>query len=345
MCQSPPLPEGYEILAAVGTPIALFDRNFCYAFANPAYLEQYNHSWEDLAGRHIFDVGPEDEEIIQGVRARFEKVLEGQSFRIELQPYRVTAADGTMQEHFWRGNENPLFGPDGTVTHIILTVENITSEIKTKRQNEVITKELEHRIRNTLAMVGSLAMVTGNTAPDIETFIDTFTSRLEGMSRSLIMISNNHWEGLTYRQVLCTEIAQVMSPDDPRIDMEGPDVRLSVRSSKWVALLAHEVVTNAVRYGCFSVPDGRLSLRWWVKEGRFFTEWQEFGPSPVSPPTHEGFGTKMMSMMPNTTMIREFRPEGLYLYTESILSFIHPDYDVTNQALLETLQDVRKPHE
>ncbi|ABI78580.1 putative sensory box sensor histidine kinase [Hyphomonas neptunium ATCC 15444] len=320
-------PDALVILSSVTTPIQVIDRNFRFVFVNPAYLRVFGKTWEELAGQNVFDIYPEDPERKAEVSGRFERVLKGEFTNSNMQAYRLVGQDGRLVERFWKVDEAPLFGADGQVQYIVQTILDVTVEVQLRRQKDVINSELEHRLRNTLTMVGSLAILMGQNAESPQAFVETFTDRLDAMSRNLLMISDNHWQGLTYRQIVEAELAQVLELDSPRLTLRGPDVQFSVRSTKWTALLAHELVKNALRYGCFSVPDGKLTLLWTVENGNFITEWIEEGGQSGANFSSSGFGTQMLQLMPNTKMVREMRPKGFYLRTESPATFLQDEPD------------------
>lgn len=302
-----------DILGSLATPVVVFDRDICFAYANEAYCRSVHRSWDELKGRNPAELFPESEERMDAMRVRIRRAFEGEASSSESAPYQIPGPDGQMLERYWRSRIVPLAGPDGTVTHVIQSGEDVTDEVMLRRQKDVIAAELEHRVRNTLAMVGSLAVVTGQHTPSVEAFVETFTDRLDAMSRNLFMISDNNWRGLAFRTIVEAELAQVVSIDDPRISLEGPDVVLSVRSTKWVALLTHELVTNAVRYGCFSVSGGTLSVRWRVEKTCFVVDWVETGRKGTGVPERKGFGTQMLDLLPNVHTERDFRDEGLVL--------------------------------
>lgn len=326
-------PDALAILSSVTTPIQVLDRNLCFVFVNPAYLRVFGKTWDELAGRNVFDVYPEQPERIAEVRDRFERVLRGEFTAAQVQAYRLVRPDGVWEERFWRADEAPLYGADGGIEFIVQTIQDVTAEVQLRRQKDVINSELEHRLRNTLTMVGSLAILTGQIAKRPEDFVETFTDRLDAMSRSLFMISDNHWQGLSYRQIVEAELSQVVDLDSPRLVLQGPDVLFSVRSTKWTSLLAHELVKNALRYGCFSVPDGKLTLLWRVEDGNFVTEWIEEGCQPGADLSRTGFGSKMLGLMPNMTTHREMRAGGLYLRTEAPATFLQTGPEVSNIEL------------
>lgn len=328
-------PDGLEILKSVTTPVQVIDRKYRFVFVNPAFLKTFNITWEELAGRYVFDVYPETPERIAEVSATFERVLNGECTSTREQTFALISPGGLPIEKIWTVDGAPLFDTDGQVQFIVSTIQDVTTEAKLRRQKDVISLELEHRLRNTLTMVGALAILTVEGAESSQAFVETFTDRLEAMSRNLLMISDNQWQGLTYRQILEAELSQVVALDSPKLVMSGPHVLFSVRSTKWTALLAHELVKNAFRYGCFSVPDGKLTLLWAIEDGMFITEWIEEGCQPGANLSRSGFGTKMLELMPNTKIHREMRPEGFYLRTVSPAIFLQNGPERSNSELTE----------
>lgn len=332
-------PSGNQVLAsaileAAAVPILVLDREFRFVYVNRAYTDTFGFSLSDLRGRRVFDVFPEDEARVAEVRTRMEQVLQGRNMRAEAQPWRISDENGDLHERFWRASETPLWGSDGEVTHIVQSVEEVTSEVKVRRQNEVIARELEHRLSNTLTMIGSLAVMTSRNAVSIDAFVNSFLERLHSVNRTLMLISGNHWQGLTLRQILDIELAQVASFGDARIHLDGPDFEFSVRTTKWTALLAHEMITNAVRYGCFSVPDGALSVTWRVEDSQLVVDWTETGRSGQGDPDSKGFGTVMLTLMPNMTSERTLTENGLHLHLRSPAGFISAGAEPSNLSLL-----------
>lgn len=313
-----------SILDAAAIPVVVYDRDLRFAFANKAFCRAVLKNWEDLEGRRVGDLFPESPERMEGVRSLFESAFRGETSNPVVQVYRIPGPESGMLERHWRWVVTPLFGADGLVTHVVQSGEDVTEEVTLRAQKDLIAQELEHRVRNTLAMVGSLAFLTGQHTPSVEAFVDTFTDRLEAMSRNLFMISDNHWRGLPLRTILESELAQAVSAGDPRVSLSGPELILSVRSTKWAALLAHELVTNATRYGCFSVAGGKLDVSWQIDDGTFIIDWVETGRKGTGTPERRGFGTQMLELMPNVTAERTFRDEGLSLKITVAGSFYVP---------------------
>ncbi|MBK8197360.1 MAG: PAS domain-containing protein [Acidobacteria bacterium] len=316
------------ILGAVPMPVVVYDRELRFAYSNAAFLKSVHRAWEELAGRFVGDVFPESEERMSMMRARMMAALDGQSGGYAELPYHLPGPDGAPQERYWRSTMQPLFAPDGSVTHIVQSGEDVTEQTLLRQQRDVIASELEHRVRNTLAMAGSLAMIIGQNTPSVEAFVESFTDRLDAMGRNLAMIADHDWQGLPLRAVIEAELAQAVAPGDPRVQVTGPDLMLTMRSGRWGAMLAHELVKNAVRHGCFSVPGGSLRVSWTLEGETLTADWVETGRKHTGEPQRRGFGSQMLDLMPEVSVDRVFHEGGMSVRIRarsSTFRLIEPD--------------------
>lgn len=192
------------------------------------------------------------------------------------------------------------------------------------RRQRLILNELNHRVKNTLATVQALTTLTAREASDIRSYRDRLVARLAGLARTQVLLTNSEWRGAQLRDLLYTELEihdGGQTTGAPRVDLAGPAVLIA--SSKVVALgmVVHELATNAAKYGALSVPEGRLHVRWTTigqdDAGRpvLRLDWEEIGGPPVTLPTREGFGTRMirkgLSRQLGATIQAEYRPSGL----------------------------------
>lgn len=190
---------------------------------------------------------------------------------------------------------------------VVLRYNEATSDERerTERRRRVLNDELNHRVKNILSLVKSIARQTGSTAASVE----DYASAMEGRLRALAFAHDQSLQAGTGGD-LATLIAAEASlhrygGEVDRISVDGPPIGLSDRSFGVVALVLHELMTNAAKYGALSVPDGRLSLNWHLSEnGACIFQWRETGGPTVSPPTRTGFGSRLIQ----TTM--EYDLEG-----------------------------------
>ncbi|MEK0082696.1 HWE histidine kinase domain-containing protein [Benzoatithermus flavus] len=235
-----------------------------------------------------------------------------------LTPYEVEGTvltkDGEVR---WiRSMALPHRGEDGSVVWdgVIL---DITAEKEADEQKRVLMAELDHRVRNTLALVQALASATLPQGPERETYF----GRLKALAHAHTLLAETRWKGASLARIVATELAPYggRATGPPRTVIAGPDVMLRPEAAQALVLVLHELVTNAAKHGALSAPQGRVELSWTTEpgpKGSWLTlVWIESGGPKVEPPTRQGFGRMLIvhsirhSLGGETTL--DFRPEGL----------------------------------
>ena len=185
-----------------------------------------------------------------------------------------------------------------------------------ERRLELMVNELNHRVKNTLATVQSLAGASGRDAASVAEFRAAFDTRLLALARAHDLLSRTGWEGADLGEV----VRQTLAPYTQRegvVSIAGPPVQLNPNAAVAVHMGLHEMATNAAKYGALSVESGRLDVSWRVLEAdppglRF--EWVESGVPNLKPPTREGFGTRLIKAVGRELDARvepELRPDGM----------------------------------
>jgi two-component sensor histidine kinase len=178
--------------------------------------------------------------------------------------------------------------------------------------------ELNHRVKNTLATVQSLAAQSLRER-DPQLARRAFEGRLIALSRAHDVLTQGYWKSAALRQVVEEAVAAFDRDDKGQILREGPDVEVAPRVALALSMALHELLTNAVKHGALGVPEGRVEIRWRrvEEDGRETLQltWRESGGPPVSAPTRRGFGTRLIeSGLPLELGGRatlDFAPEGL----------------------------------
>ena len=210
----------------------------------------------------------------------------------------------------------------GTLTALILLGgRNAELALRARQEYEtvrnVLTRELTHRVKNTLATVTSLAMLTRRGATSVESYADALTARLRALSATHDLLTHRDWESAPLRDVLEAEFKPYSKASDVRLNLSGPDVLLGANIALSLGLAIHELVTNAAKYGAFSVPGGVISIDWIVNSAGNSAQlrWQESGGPHVEKPTVRGFGSdlveKLMARELNSDVRIQFNPEGV----------------------------------
>ncbi|GAB5456285.1 MAG: hypothetical protein Hens2KO_25140 [Henriciella sp.] len=291
----------------------ILNTDLVYVDANEAYCRAVQRTKEQLLGNYIFDVFPDTPERIDDVRAVFERTLAGENTMLEAQPYRLDLPDGRVEERLWQIAQFPIYCDEGHVQYLVQRAEDVTEREALRDQRDLVTAELNHRVRNTLAVVQSVAEQTGLVSDDIESFLSSFNGRLGAMSRNFAALTDSHWQGLDFETILRGEIEPYAGPVLDRVTVDGSPVKLTVRASKFTSMMVHELVTNASKYGFLTSAKGQLSLRWWIADDRLFANWTESGLENIQAPEKFGFGFQMFDMMPNIDVEYVFEPTGLNL--------------------------------
>ena len=207
---------------------------------------------------------------------------------------------------------------DSAVSRAVLVVEtntDVTAEVGLERQRDLLTRELSHRVKNTLTVVQGLAHFT--LAPVDPEVRARFEERLRSLSNAHDLLLTQDWLGAGLRQVARGALATFDVA--PRVTFAGPDVELTPTAAIAYAMALHELATNAVKYGALSVPEGRIAVEWTVYErdqrDRIHLFWRESGGPPVNPPKSEGFGFRLvrraLAAELGTPVEIRFEPKGL----------------------------------
>jgi PAS domain S-box-containing protein len=199
--------------------------------------------------------------------------------------------DGTRVP--FRPYPTPLFDAAGQLTGAVNMLLDITEERAAAARRQLLINELNHRVKNTLATVQSIASQTLRHMPSPDDFESSFTSRLVALSRAHDLLTAENWEGAPLRSVLAHELAPHGSAAE-RIELDGPQVELGPRTALSLAMAFHELATNAAKYGALSAEGGRLSVFWSQENGRLLLTWAETGGPAVEPPSRRGFGSRLI---------------------------------------------------
>lgn len=208
-----------------------------------------------------------------------------------------------------------IHSPDGRPIQMFGVMQDITEQKEAQTRQEILTHELEHRIKNILAMVQALANQTFKDV-DIETGRDVFNERLRALGTAHDLLTKTRWTEASMIPVIEATLEPL--PRE-RINLDGPDLVLSPNMALSMALAVNELGTNALKYGALSVPEGKVDIVWALeKDGNddvLVWRWIESGGPPVSPPTRRGFGSFLVSRVLATdfggTVNIEYPPEGV----------------------------------
>jgi PAS domain S-box-containing protein len=188
---------------------------------------------------------------------------------------------------------HPRFGNDGTFMGLTGVNIDITQRRKAEDQRELLLAELNHRVKNTLAVVQGLAHQTFRRTD--ENARHAFEGRLLALATAHDLLTRSHWESTSLQQ-LAKDTLQLGGGMGQRIEAQGPPVSLSPRAALSIALAFHELLTNALKYGALSNDTGRVNLAWTLnrRQGKLQLLWREEGGPPVRKSGHRGFGSFLL---------------------------------------------------
>ncbi len=188
-----------------------------------------------------------------------------------------------------------------------------------EEQNSIrnsLTRELNHRVKNTLANVLSIVSLTRRRAMDLDEFAEGLDGRIRALSATHDLLTQSDWGTTPIRAVVEVELAPYARDEDHQLDLVGPHTELAPNDALSLGLAVHELATNAAKYGSLSVPGGKVTVRWsQVNDTLAKIEWIENDGPPVSQPERRGFGTDLIEKIVAHELRHpvelDFRPEGV----------------------------------
>ena len=158
-----------------------------------------------------------------------------------------------------------------------------------------LTRELNHRVKNTLANVLSIAALTRRRADSIDEFTESLTARIRALSATHDLLSQSDWGNAAIGDIVRSELAPYMEGQENHVEMAGPSIKLAPNDAMSLGLAIHELATNAAKYGALSTPEGRIHVTWLLlSPDSAEVHWREEGGPVVSVPQKRGFGRDLI---------------------------------------------------
>ncbi len=199
---------------------------------------------------------------------------------------------------------------------VLETNRDISERRKADAIRDLLVAELNHRVKNTLAIVQSLAAQTARTQTDMPAFVASFTGRLQSLAAAQAILSEAHWSGARLRDLVSSQLAITIGPSE-QASLTGEDVFLPPQTALQLTLILHELATNARRHGALSVAQGRVDIAWRVEPGmprHVVLDWRESGGPRVEEPGERGFGRQLIERTGRLPYLKskiEFRRTGV----------------------------------
>lgn len=244
---------------------------------NPAWMETHIH--------------PEDQPQVSA--AIDEAIRTRSAFALE---HRVLRADGTPGWNLTRAV--PIMDAQGEVKEWFAAATDVTVRKAHEEHQKLLIDELNHRVKNTLAVVQSMATQTLRNSSDTEQARALLDARLMALSKAHDTLTRENWEGAPLISVATEAIAGCAGPLVGRFAIGGPDVWLPPKHALALAMALHELCTNAMKYGALSNEHGTVDVVWDLTDGveaeQLVIRWEEKNGPPVTPPTRRGFGSRLV---------------------------------------------------
>ncbi|MDW4499937.1 chemotaxis protein CheB [Sulfitobacter sp. D35] len=206
--------------------------------------------------------------------------------------HRVIGKDGQTYHVLALGR--PIRNAAGEITTWVGLNLNITERKAEEERLSVISAELDHRVKNILATVSTIARMTGRSASSLDDYRNALQSRLYAMATAHKLLAEQDWRGMDLGLLVKTELEPYAETHADRVRIEGPEVRLPPSMVQSLALALHELTTNSAKYGALASDGGRLEISWQTN-GRTTLSWNESGLENVSKPETQGFGTTLLT--------------------------------------------------
>ena len=186
-----------------------------------------------------------------------------------------------------------------------------------ERRQEVLIAELNHKVRNILGLVRGLIVQSASTAGNVALFVDRLEDRIRSLAQAHDLLTATNWKPTSLQALMRTEI-DAYTLAKGRLEFVGPDVMLDPRAFSAMALVLHELVTNARKYGALTTPNGKITIETAFDEiDNVAVTWRETGGPSVSPPTRRGFGSTILEQAiqfeVSGTSVPKFLPTGFVL--------------------------------
>ncbi|HEX2943720.1 MAG TPA: CheR family methyltransferase [Rhodopila sp.] len=207
---------------------------------------------------------------------------------------RLQRQDGKMVEVMV--SATPLFDDTQAIRGAIAAIVDISAHKAAEARQRVLLDELQHRVKNTLATVSSLATRMGRRSKSLAEFQESFLSRLSAMARTHDLLSNGAWEGANLRSLLGVALDSYANTEKTNIVLNGEDIKLTPATATTLGMVFHELATNAAKYGALSVERGVIEVSWTVQQNaengpQLHIAWAERNGPPVDVNAAESFGT------------------------------------------------------
>lgn len=265
-----------------------------YVFVNSQYAEFFGRQPDDIIGRSVREVLGETSYRL--AHPHLALAFDGHIIQFDLEIDRPDGEHKTLLVRY-----APAMSAGDKVRSIVSAVTDVTDRKALENHRALLLNELQHRVKNSLTTISTIARQTARGAPTVDSFLETFNGRLRaiGTAHSILTETKNVGAGL--RALITGQVEPYVDIASGRLILHGTDVALSAQCAHALGLVLHELTTNAMKHGALSNQTGKIDLRWRLvdQDGIEFISlvWSEQGGPAVSKPAATGFGSKLIQSM------------------------------------------------
>jgi len=237
--------------------------------------------------------------------------------------FRAACPTAKGAPRWWETTVSPIL-EDGRVIRVLATSRDVTGERLAESHRQLLINELNHRVKNTLATVQSIAKQSLRNAGVAPSVRDALEGRLMAIAATHNVLTDQNWSAASLRQIVDGSVTPYRS-NPAQLTISGEDLKVSPKTAVVMALAFHELAINALKYGALSAPTGHVHINWAIDPGdQLHIEWRERGGPAVRPPERRGFGTRIVeTALPSElggTVLVDYQAEGLHCSIRSPLS-------------------------
>lgn len=192
----------------------------------------------------------------------------------------------------------PYRSIDNFIAGVVVTFIDVTAITRAEHRQRVLLAELQHRVRNTLGVVRSIARRSAQTSSNVDEYAAHLDGRLGALARTQAAVTRDPEAGVDFEFLLADELMAYHAREGEQVRISGPPLRLQPKAAETLSLVLHELATNAVKYGALSQPAGRIEVDWRIAgdadSPELIFEWRETGGPQVKAPQRKGFGMEIL---------------------------------------------------
>lgn len=294
--------------------IAMEDHEFRYVYFNEAYRREFKKLWgADLEpGMSMLELmAPWPDEQAKA-REIWQRALDGEAYSI-----RMEFGPSQREANYYDLRFNPVYNKEGDIIGAVHVLSDVTAQVRAEKHRELLIRELNHRVKNTLATVQVIARQSFGNGDTNRAQRDTFEARLANLATAHDLLANTHWEYTSLSQVV-KKTLDGTGLDMEKVSLTGPQIIITSEQAVSLAMALHELAMNALKHGAMSEGKGRVDVTWEKEAGEeptFKLVWRESGGPAVTSPEKTGFGMVMIRKVLEYELQGdvkvEFNPDGL----------------------------------